>query len=118
MKINIAKKWAKALRGGQYRKARHCLRNKRGFCCLGVLTDLYIKEHKKEWDYNLENKQYSFMRSYNFLPKEVVKWAGMRNEFGEFYVNKEKRISLYEENDKGKSFSEIADIIQDNVDKL
>jgi hypothetical protein len=118
MNQKIAKKWIDALRSGQYRKSKHCLKNKRGYCCLGVLTDLYRKEHKKEWDYNSNHKQYSFMFAYNFLPKEVIEWAGMRNEFGEFYVNKEKRITLYEENDKGKSFSEIADIIEKYLEVL
>ena len=50
MKPSIKKRWLEALRGGKYKQGRNYLRakDKNGelhYCCLGVLTDLYIKEH-------------------------------------------------------------------------
>lgn len=46
MKPDIAKKWTEALRSGEYEQCTLQLKKGEGFCCLGVLTDLYIKEHE------------------------------------------------------------------------
>lgn len=40
----IKEKWITALESGEYPQTRSCLNDKNGFCCLGVLTDLFIKE--------------------------------------------------------------------------
>ena len=44
-------KWVAALRSGEYKQTRHVLRNitpeNEGFCCLGVLCDLW---DNKAWD--------------------------------------------------------------------
>lgn len=49
MRQDIAIKWAEALESGEYPQTKLCLRDDAGFCCLGVLTDLYIKEHSMIW---------------------------------------------------------------------
>lgn len=36
--------WVDALRSGQYSQTEEILRDNAGFCCLGVLCDLYKKE--------------------------------------------------------------------------
>ena len=47
----IARRWVEALRSGEYGQTTHRLRDGEpgalgnGFCCLGVLCDLYAKEH-------------------------------------------------------------------------
>lgn len=38
-----------ALRSGEYPQTQGRLRDGNGFCCLGVLVDLFLKENEKEW---------------------------------------------------------------------
>lgn len=52
MKLEIAKKWVKALRSKKYRQAKGVLKTKTksgsvSHCCLGVLCELYQQERKK-----------------------------------------------------------------------
>ncbi len=47
MNQEIKEKWVAALESGEYQQARKCLNDGTGFCCLGVLTDLFIKETKQ-----------------------------------------------------------------------
>lgn len=44
MNPEVKAKWIDALTSGEYSQTKRCLRDKNGYCCLGVLTDLYIKE--------------------------------------------------------------------------
>lgn len=44
LKPEIKEKWVTALESGEYQQTQRCLSDNVGFCCLGVLTDLYIKE--------------------------------------------------------------------------
>ena len=84
----IKRKWLKALRSGEYKQGRGRLLtcNVEGdnpkFCCLGVLTDLYIKAHKtKKWQFEqLSNTDTIKMRGVlhgqgAYLPSTVAKWA-------------------------------------------
>lgn len=51
MKPEIKEKWAAALESGKYTQGSGCLRRDDGsYCCLGVLTELYLKEHNASWD--------------------------------------------------------------------
>jgi hypothetical protein len=43
------RKWVEALRSGKYKQGKHQLTDGDTFCCLGVLTDLYIKENGYAW---------------------------------------------------------------------
>lgn len=93
MKESIKKKWIKALRSGKYKQTRGCLRRElkggeHGYCCLGVLTDLYMKEKnrtlkkKKVWkrvepdEDEDDNNNFSLNGEDMTLPREVRKWAG------------------------------------------
>jgi len=40
LKPEIKSKWVEALRSGEYAQGRGAIRNKTGFCCLGVLCDV------------------------------------------------------------------------------
>lgn len=99
MNPRIKRLWIKALESGKYKQTKGVLRGRglsatnpttieleEGFCCLGVLTDLYIKETKKlEWieeefgTFRLFTKStlgdYSFPNIVSYLPKEVCDWA-------------------------------------------
>ncbi len=125
MKKDIKKKWLKALRSGEYKKATGSLKTTSGFCCLGVLSDLYIKEHttgrgKAEWvdrngDIAFETKGES---ETGVLPSAVVRWAGLKDDapkvsFTGTGKDEDGQIGLINLNDdKGFSFARIADKIE------
>lgn len=105
MKKSIKDKWIKALRSGEYKQIKGRLKRTNGFCCLGVLCDLYGKEKNVKWDDS------HFLRDFSLLPDEVRDWANLK--FTDPTVNNNKRfITLSNINDSGTSFKEIADIIE------
>ena len=116
MKKTIAEKWIQALRSGKYKKAtgQLCKVAKSGnksYCCLGVLTDLYNKEHSvKE---SLKG---------GYLPYNVSKWAGLddRQGFivGNGHYSGKSLAALNDCNQSKRSFMRIADIIEKNVENL
>jgi len=115
---DIARKWTAALRSGKYRKTQGilCKVDKYGnksHCCLGVLTELYNKEHKNEKVNVFGGASLDF---------KVVKWAGMNDGFGYIRGASEvERDSLIKINDCKRSrhsFKRIADIIEKNVENL
>ncbi len=112
MKPAIAKKWIEALRSGKYKQTKGTLKDETGFCCLGVLCDLHVKN---EWGGLFEDR--SFGRSTS-LPPEIIEWAGMRTPIGDFSGTRD--LTQCNDGDEGKrlSFKQIANIIEHNVDKL
>lgn len=87
MKQVVKNKWLKALRSGKYQQGRGDLKSGNSFCCLGVLTDLYIKENKKvaAWapagGFELRNKDGNLIEHESaLLPRAVQKWAGLRTD--------------------------------------
>jgi hypothetical protein len=92
MKKTVKKKWVEALRSGKYRQGRGYLRSTvrtsavdggGGYCCLGVLCDIYRKETGKgKWRRASYGETYSFeadggQRSDCFPPQAVIEWAGL-----------------------------------------
>lgn len=108
MKKEVKKKWVAALRSGKYKQAKGALRSRNGYCCLGVLCDLYLKEKKEKW-VRVESQNYYKIGEDEsaVLPREVMKWAGLTS------VNPEAGpYHLAHWNDDGHvAFPEIADII-------
>lgn len=118
MNEQIKQCWIEALRSGEYQQTQGYLRTDTGYCCLGVLTDLYIKETGEKWTDN--GCSYTFCGSNSFLPQCVVDWADLESCFpriakndGQFnYLHCMEDLFLASINDKGKSFEEIADLIE------
>ena len=120
------KKWVDVLRSGKYKQGRLYLRradNDR-FCCLGVACDLYRKETGEgEWIlgtqsyYVFENENGN---ATNVLPSKVKKWLGLSTKGGRYGYRRGSAdgSSLYECNDTGKSFLEIADIVESKPEGL
>jgi len=116
MKKSIAKKWVKALRSGAYQQGTSQLVDENdNFCCLGVLCNLAVDEGIGEWVRGSGGWVFKTEGDVDdqVLPLEVRLWAGMSSTAGEI-----KDDCLTELNDTGKSFKEIASIIEKNVEKL
>jgi hypothetical protein len=103
MNKNVKHKWVKALRSGDYKQGKGCLLNlKEGeanYCCLGVLVNLFEKEHHLQFNKQLsgwgENHGYK-------LPLLVSEWSGVSNS---------QESVLMELNDREIPFDTIACVI-------
>ncbi len=128
MNSQVKEKWIAALRSGEYSQGDGKLRSDKGFCCLGVLCDLYAQEpFTQGWKFNGEYEESPLPMDYwyfdgesEFLPESVMKWAGLSisNPIVKMNVEEEDEMSWsYQDeisnlNDSGYSFTELADIIE------
>lgn len=127
MKQEIAERWVQALRSGEYKQGLSRLRTKDdGYCCLGVLCDLASKEGVGEWNYHQSHAAWYYQKKGIepgvidsevmddvYIPKFVIEWAGMDATSNSGRYNEEEETKyLAVDNDGGKSFSEIATIIE------
>lgn len=84
MDKRIKAKWCAALSSGKYRKGVKRLRKDDGagghlFCCLGVLTDIYLEEHGEGWVESLDGDAPEHAKLDSSLLSETVRqWAGLR----------------------------------------
>jgi len=107
MKVEDAEKWVEALRSGKYKQCQRRLRKEGGFCCLGVLDEIFPSL----------NLSYGSMHALKNYEKIGLSSAGG-------YL---KDVSLFRLNDHGLTpdttdieelqgrpftFDEIADVIQ------
>lgn len=100
--------WIKALRSGKYKRQRTALRCDGGFCCLGVLCDLAVKDGGASWQLvNGSSSMYSFLGESYSLPKVIKKFLKLSdNEIG----------GLVDLNDvQCLSFTQIALYIETNI---
>jgi len=117
MKREIATQWVKALRSGDYKQGTGVLRSSDNrFCCLGVLCEVLREELNLEVtkipsDYN---HAYEYEGSQIALPRKVRDYVRMRSSDGDY----DDRNSLAKLNDKGMSFSDLADVIEANMKVL
>ncbi len=121
MNEDIKKEWAEALNSGEYEQGPGVLRREKDgkaeYCCLGVLCELYLKEHNRTWDVNVFNGVSRLDDEEHYLPRAVREWAGLTMEnpavsipgdYGEeHYHNLSDLNDIHE-----KSFQDIAGFIQ------
>lgn len=114
MNPEIKQRWVAALRSGEYKQAHHKLADAHGgYCCLGVLCDLYAKENGMHNLYELESDEQ------DELPGVLVTaWAAL---------SKDMRVeidgvvgALFSHNDgfnghDPRTFSEIAAAIEEQL---
>lgn len=109
--------WLNALRSGEYKQASSALKTSYGFCCLGVLCDLYRLQHPGSCSWELDKFDYVFKTgngggSGAFLPEVVRKWAEL--ESCSPVANTNQTLVSLNDNYK-KSFEEIANVIEESL---
>ena len=112
MNQTVKEKWLQALRSKEYEQNQGCLKNGNKFCCLGVLTDLYIKENNLNWSLKIEN---DFCERFAALNWKVCDWADLKNANPDIKIDKSFPDTLAAMNDHGYSFEEIADVIEQQL---
>ena len=110
MKKSIAMKWIKALRSGKYKQTTSNLKNDIGHCCLGVLCTLTPYKN----NYTKMNSEDGVVNKNSVIPPKVRDYAGLNSNHGKLPSG----ISLANLNDAGTTFKEIADLIEQNWEKL
>jgi hypothetical protein len=118
MKEDIKAKWLSALRrkNSKYKQTHAVLRDFSGYCCLGVLCDLYAKETGAKWEERSDLDAFDMLDNGWVLPVEVQKWAGLLSRSGGEVIVDGKSVTLSEVNDDLKlSFLQIADIIEEQL---
>jgi hypothetical protein len=114
MKKNIKEKWLAALRSGDYQQTDSALRTTKGFCCLGVLCDLYDKtKRQNNWEFLGDVKYRHLDNMYGSLPDAVMQWAGLDSEDPLIVRSRSHSVCLSELNDQENySFKKIANVIE------
>ena len=114
MNPEIKQRWIEDLNSDEYKKTKKHLKDSTGFCCLGVLTNLYITEHNQEW--NLYNDcYYTFDGLYGSLSSDVMNWAGIDAPWGNLKEPVGEFDTLAGLNDNGYSFKQIAQVIEEQL---
>ena len=114
MKPEIKERWVKALRSGEYEQTTGILHGDEGYCCLGVLCDLYAKEHDVFWNYNSNTMRYDMFGEDLNLPLKVVEWASV-NRNPAVVQEGMGTTTLSFMNDGGFDFNQIAQIIEEQL---
>lgn len=113
MNPEVKTKWLEALRSGEYKQGTEALRKGDSFCCLGVLTDIYIKETGDYWDDPVDARQNSFNCEEAVLVGEVIEWSGLPDSNPDIpALLSSEESTLADLNDNGATFKQIADIIE------
>jgi len=124
MKRSFRDEWVQRLRSGEYEQARCVLKNKDGaYCCLGVAGDVIDSDNWSKvthpvWVITPPHPDRDYVQAFAFLsdnneealellPYDVASKYGLPR-----YLQEE----LSELNDSGKTFSEIADWIEANIE--
>lgn len=117
----IKAQWIEDLRSGKYLQGSGYLRKvEEGgdrFCCLGVLCELAVaagiaKSVLSDGHYVYTDLPAGVSGSSHYPPQAVYDWAGIKSDREDVVV---EGIGLATRNDDGKSFAEIADIIEEKL---
>lgn len=125
MNSEVKAKWLEALRSDKYQQGKEALckigyDGEKRYCCLGVLTDLYMQEFpdKIKFDivYNrlkfIDNSDVCQIQSHDYLLPAIMHWAELDSTDPEIV---ETGTCLSTINDNDTSFSEIANMIETNL---
>lgn len=121
MKHEVAEKWIEALKSKEYKQGKNKLcrvdGGDREYCCLGVLCDVYSKEHPSSvFEPSVVSSDWlTFFGCSNTLPDEVRIWSGMATATGDYLQHTNNLVRM---NDIGTPFWKIAKIIDQFKDEL
>lgn len=117
-------KWVSALRYGSYEQTGGALHKQDGgFCCLGVLCDIAVKdgvipepEVNPEGNYRYGGEE-GYFGSSLVLPRKVREWAGLEeNPWVEYTLDGvETNGPISNLNDDGGDFPYVASVIEDQL---
>jgi hypothetical protein len=103
-------KWVSALRSEKYKQAQGELRREDGYCCLGVACDL---ADPNGW---VENTNSVGVRRYTYKYGEDKRGCDLPDNLVVMLDLSENTMdTLITMNDNGKSFTEIADFIENHL---
>jgi len=119
MNPEIKAKWVAALRSGEYRQTDRGVLNdgEGGWCCLGVLCDLYAKDVGDEWEWTPCSDAMRLRTGSTYYPApEVRAWAAFHEDESPVVIGG-IRGSVAVHNDgtghaQRRAFAEIADAIE------
>lgn len=116
MDPKIKEAWINALRSGKYKQTTGSLQNEDGFCCLGVLCDLYSQQ-SGEWIKNKEKITFSDgeMEREDIPPTKVAEWAGLEESDPFIMVNGEAKAITYLNDEAHLSFDELSLLIKEQL---
>lgn len=117
MKKRQMERWVKALRSGKFKQGKGALCSDNKYCCLGVLCEINKRHVSKEESGGLVRYEYS----QTVLPSRIKSYVGVWSDVGSFRDSKAENIipSCATMNDcDARSFTEIADIIEQNYKRL
>ena len=109
---DIRTQWIAALRSGKYTQVTDYLHTDKGFCCLGVLCELAVKAGVIE-PANRNRVNFTYVDEEKSLPPAVRNWVGLNSDSGTYEEHRYRKC-LANDNDQGKSFTDIADVIASN----
>jgi hypothetical protein len=117
MREEIKAEWVDALRSGDYTQCHETLANDSlgSHCVFGVLAEMAAKRRICIRETN-QAGLVKYDGSFTVLPPSVKEWAGIDDD--EIQVcepNGSCEYSLYELNDSGTDFDDLADIIEDQL---
>lgn len=104
-------KWVDALRSDKYKQGRFSLQSPTGFCCLGVACKV-AEENGVHVEYCVNSINRLFGGCLASQP-DVQEWLQLKTATGKCTIG-----YLSSLNDSGSTFSEIADIIEQNSESL
>lgn len=109
MNPEVKAQWVAELRSGKYVQGKGALQSNGSFCCLGVLCSISPANAVLRDGYMCYDNQV------NYLPQSVIDWAGLDGRNPTVRVSDDDVFPLAYLNDTGRTFDQIADIIEENL---
>jgi hypothetical protein len=106
MDAKLKADWVKALRSGEYKQGKDCLKSDFGHCCLGVLCEISGEASWTPRNTGIYKCSIGDSASVSFLPAVLAR---------KVEISPEETDSLIRMNDDGTKFAEIADYIEQNL---
>ena len=101
----------------QQLQGREFLCKNEKYCCLGRLCEIALLNGLTLDKRIRDNSRVDYDDAYGFIPYAVQEWIGLKSTNGDLCTD-EKYETLTILNDKGLTFTQMADVIEQNKDKL